>query len=285
MISVSALSSYSYCQRKLYLQYVLKFFEPMKEATIKGSIRHKIYEAINEKEESIVISITKKLDFEQIRRLYELNYTEITREAIRKNKNSLAKFNVKPEDLFKSVWPLIKDESETRAFNILGFIQLNKIYGKELWEKLTPKIISEQRISSDKLGLRGIVDQIEVYEKGMVPIELKTGSCPKEGVWPNHKIQLAAYSLLLEEHHNTQVKEGFITYLDTKQRRHISINPFLREEVLELIKKVKSLLSGKIIPDFEKNQNKCNKCGIKEHCFNQKTIEKRMRELQLLGNK
>jgi len=50
-----------------------------------------------------------------------------------------------------------------------------------------PILISEQRIGSDKLQLKGIVDRIEVYENGYVPVELKTGKIPKEGVWPGHR--------------------------------------------------------------------------------------------------
>ena len=45
--------------------------------------------------------------------------------------------------VFKQVWPLILEESETRASALYEFIQMHNIYGEELWEKLTPKIKSE----------------------------------------------------------------------------------------------------------------------------------------------
>jgi len=279
MLSVSALAGYLYCQRKIYLQYVLRFFEPIKPATIKGTIRHQVHEAINNKEEEIVTSITKKLSKEELFNLYRNTHADILKETITKYKDQLEKLNLSPEEILKKVWPLIMEESITRAKNIWEFMQTHLVYGKDLWEKLTPKIKTEYRITSEKLGIRGIIDQIEVYEKGVVPVELKTGSCPKEGVWPNHKIQLAAYALLLEEGFSTNVKEGFITYLDVKQRRHVPINPFLRQELLDLITKVKNLLNNKDLPDFEKNQNKCNKCGIKDICHSPKTIEKRVKEI------
>ena len=75
---------------------------------------------------------------------------------------------------------------------------------------------------------------------GYVPIELKTGKMPKEGVWPGHRIQIAAYSMLIEEKFNTTVKEGFVRYLDSKETRHIAINPFMREEITNLIKEVQN---------------------------------------------
>ena len=42
MLSVTHLSSYLYCPRKLYLQKVLSIYEPPKEALVKGTIRHKM---------------------------------------------------------------------------------------------------------------------------------------------------------------------------------------------------------------------------------------------------
>lgn len=273
MISVSTLSSYMYCPRKLYLQYVLRITEPPKDVLLKGSIRHKVYENINLAEEELIKSIKKGMTENDLKGKYHQRYREILLEVIKQNKEDLKQFNILPQDLFKNVWPLILSESETRATIVNNFILKNNIFGQELWEKLTPKIESELKISSEKLGLRGIVDQIQIHKEGFVPIELKTGKCPREGVWPGHKIQLIAYTLLLEEKFNTEIKEGFVHYLDNKEKRHIAINPFMRLEVKELIQKVNNLLNSDKIPGFEKNQNKCSNCGLKEDCYDEKKLK------------
>jgi len=272
MLSVTTLCSYTYCQRKLYLQYVLGLAEPPKEALVKGSIRHKTYENINLAEEEMVKSIKKGTSLEDLKGKYHQKYREILLSVIKEFKSELEQFNIKPNDLFKSVWPLILSESETRASAVHNFILERNVFGEELWEKLTPKIESELKIVSEALGLKGIIDQIEIYQEGFVPIELKTGSMPNEGVWPGHKIQLAAYALLLEDKFKTEIKEGFVHYLDAKQRRHIAINPFTKLEVKELIKKVEALLNSEKLPGFEKNTNKCVKCGMKEDCYNEQNL-------------
>lgn len=277
MLSVTTLSSYLYCQRKLYLERVLGFYEPVKEALVKGSIRHKVYEKINLADESLVTSIKTLIELEELKGIYHQKYREILLDVIKENKDELKKFNLKPEDLFKNVWPLILAESETRANTIHNFIRKNNLFGEELWGKLTPKIESELRIESEKLGLRGVIDQIEIYERGFVPIELKTGKSPNEGVWPGHRIQLVAYALLMEERFKTEIKEGFVHYLDSKERRHISINPFMKIEVKELIGKVNTLLSSEKIPGFEKNQNKCFTCGLKENCYDEKMLKEALK--------
>ena len=85
-ISVSMLSGYEYCPRKLYLQYVLCITEPPKESLVLGSLRHEIYDFINKNEEGIVTSITKKLQLSNILNIYQALYLKILREKIIKNK-------------------------------------------------------------------------------------------------------------------------------------------------------------------------------------------------------
>lgn len=279
-ISVTMLSSYIYCSRKLFLQRVLAVEEPPKESLVLGTLRHEIYDFINQKEERIVASITKKIQCQEIISIYKSFYSKALRERVIKNKSKIKEVNMDIVDVFKRTWPLILNEAETRANNIFNFIQKYNIYGKELWEQLTPKIISELRVSSDKLQLKGIIDRIEQYETGYTPIELKTGKMPNEGVWPGHRIQIAAYALLIEEKFNTTVKEGFINYLDAKQTRHIAINPFMKEEIIDLVKEVQELLSSKQPPKYCENRNKCTNCGLRETCYNEAEIGALLSEIE-----
>lgn len=279
-ISVTMLSSYLYCSRKLFLQRVLAVEEPPKESLVLGTLRHEIYDFINQTEEKIVTSIKEQIQYSQLISLYKNFYSEALRERIIKNKSRIKEVNLDVVDVFKRTWPLILDEAETRANNIQKFIQKYNIYGKELWDKLTPKIISELRVSSDKLQLKGVIDRIEQYEAGYTPVELKTGKMPKEGVWPGHRIQIAAYALLIEEKFNTQVKEGFINYLDAKQTRRIAINPFMRGEVITLIKEIQGLLNNKTQPNHCENRNKCTNCGLRETCYNEEEISSLLSEIE-----
>ena len=71
---------------------------------------------------------------------------------------------------------------------------------------------------------------------------------PERGLWPGHKIQLGAYLLLLEEKANKPIEEGFVRYLDSNETRQLTMNPFLRGEIIELIGKVNTLLKAKELP-------------------------------------
>jgi len=279
-ISVSMLSSYLYCPRMLFLQKVLAVEEPPKESLVLGSLRHEIYDFINQNEEKIVTSIDKKIKYDEIMALYKNFYSRILREKIINNKSRIREVNLDIVDVFKKTWPLILQEAETRTKNIFEFIQKYKIYGQELWDSLTPKIISEQRVESEKLQLKGIVDRIEVYERGYVPIELKTGKMPKQGVWPGHKIQIVAYAMLLEETFKTKVKEGFVRYLDADETRQIVINPFMKEEIINLVREVQNLLKSQNLPNYCENKNKCTKCGVRGACYNEQEVTTLLSEIQ-----
>jgi len=271
-ISVSLLSTYLYCSRKLFLQKVLMLEEPPKESLVLGTIRHETYDQINKNEEDIVVSITKRLELKEIQELYKKEYLKTLRKSIANNRKRLEEVNLNMLDAYRRSFPFIMEESQSRAGNIFSFIEKHDVYGDELWHRLTPKIISELRVESDELRLKGIIDQVHVYGQDYIPIELKTGKMPQNGVWPGHRIQLAAYSLLLQEKFQKPVKEGFVYYLDAKERRQIVLNPFMKEEIKQMVDEIIALLESKDIPDFCNNENKCAKCGLKQTCYNEEEV-------------
>lgn len=279
MLSVNLLSSYLYCKRKLFLERVLKLVEIPKEIVIKGKIRHECYDQINKIEENIVKSILEEISLNELIQLIRKKNTSIVRDIIVKNKTNLKKFNIKLIDIFKRLWPEFLIESEFRAKNIHDFLIKNKIYGEELWQRLTPKIQSEYYISSKELGLKGVIDKLELHKDDVIPIELKTGKSPKKGVWENHKVQIASYLLLLNEKFKKEINIGYIKYLDINEERAVILNPFLKDNILNLRDKVNLLLKSKELPKYCGNDNKCNKCGLRKQCYDEKFLIKKIKKL------
>lgn len=267
-ISVTLLCSYLYCKRKLFLERVLKLVEPPKEVLVIGSIKHQTFEEINNVDEQIVCSIKNKEQADNLRELYNKIYLKLLKSSIIKNNKSLRNFNILPKQLYEKLKLLFLNQANVRTAHLQSFILKHNIFGKELWKKLTPKITSEYKIYSKNLELSGIIDQLEVYKAGYVPVELKSGKMPKEDVWPSHKIQVGAYAMLLEEKFNKNINEGFIYYIDHDEKRHVPINPFLKEEIIDLKNNVKLLLNSHELPNICDNENKCNVCGLKNECFN-----------------
>ncbi len=274
MLSVSALTSYLYCPRKLYLNKVLGFIEPPKEITTIGSLRHNIYDRVNKLEKGIILSIKDK-DLSSITNLYRQKYSQAVRDAIINFKPKLKRVNLKLNETFQTVWPFLEKEYKFRATNVYEFILEHNLLSKELWEKLTPKIESEVKVESKILELTGVVDRIEIYKGNIIPAELKTGKAPKNNVWPNHKIQLAAYMLLLEEKYGMEIKGGYVHYLNEDIKFDVIMNPFLKDEIKELVKKTKNILDSSQIPPKIDSKNKCNACSLKDECYNEKLLKEK----------
>jgi CRISPR-associated exonuclease Cas4 len=282
MVSATQLSGYLYCPRKLFISHVLLVEESPKEELVKGKIWHETHESINNAEEKIVSSISTN-NYQEIFDVYRRQYSRLLRNAIIKNKSALKEFNISLLDIFTDYWSSFEEEAKEHALNIVNFIEKHKIYGRELWEKLTPKILSEQYFKSEKLNLSGIIDVLEMHDINdkvtYVPIELKTGKYPEKGMWDGHKIQLAAYMLLLEDD-GKPVGEAAIKYRGA-DKRILQMNTFLKEEVLDLIKKTNELLNGMDVPNIVDNKNKCKSCQFKETCYNHDAMKTLLKDVEL----
>jgi len=279
LISVSLLSAYEYCARKLFLEQVLKLIVVPRDVVVKGSIRHEVHDKIGKAEETFVKSIKKEVSYGEVLDGYKKAHSDILKQSIIKNKTKLAELRISLSEFFKDTWPLVLNESKDRAFNLHTFIKKHKVYGDELWQELSPKIKTEYYVESEDLMLKGMIDKLEIYDnklvREVVPYELKTGNAPKEGVWPGHKLQAGAYVMLLEKN-KMFVREVFVKYLDINEVRQIMMNPFLEKKVLETRDAVLRLFKSKEIPVICNNKNKCNTCPLKDRCYDEKFINRRI---------
>tara|TARA_Y100000310_G_scaffold343217_1_gene449844 strand:- start:4551 stop:5354 length:804 start_codon:yes stop_codon:yes gene_type:complete len=256
----------------------MKLVEYPKESLVLGTIRHKFYEDINTIEKEIVVSIKKGFQYEDVLEMYTEQYKNTINDIIDRRSKALFSVDLTVEDAKARIMPFVIKEAKSRAENVIKFIIGNNVFGLELWEKLTPKIHSEVKIKNSNLKLSGIIDQIHVFEQGSVPFELKTGKAPSEGVWPGHKIQVAAYSMLLESHLGEPVREGFVRYLDAGVERQVSMNPKVKDDVLKLTKEVSDLMNSTTLPGFCENKNKCSSCGLKDDCYDELKMGALVRE-------
>lgn len=265
MISVSTITGYLYCPRKVYMNYALRIFGQKRKEAVSGNIMHAVIEHVNNNEKEIVETIENP-DLENIEIHYRANYSKALSSIIEKNKIELERLKQKKEDAMADAWPVLLEEAKLRARNVHEFMQKYKVIGNELWERLTPKYVSEISVASFALGLNGRIDKVEKHsEDCLIPLEMKTGKAPKEGLWDNHRIQLAAYIMLLKEKYS-HVNEGYIEYLDIGERRKVVLNPFIENEIKELVAKVKNMISSAVPPQKESNKAKCMKCDIREQC-------------------
>lgn len=255
IINVTDIVSYLYCQRKIYLKLIKKIKEPPTKQMISGFLKHKIFDIFNKNESVIVSSITQDLDKEEILALYKTHLTDISEEIISTYSNMVKGFGINPNELIKDVLIFMDKEIKLRAESIKKALSLGFL-GKELWRNLKPKYLTEFEIISYELGIKGRIDRIKIGEE-ILPYEIKT----RENIYEQDKIQLAAYSLLLEEEFGKKVEKGAIE-TKTKEEK-IEITKELKDRVLEIADKIRNMKEA----DFHSNFSKCKNCKLRQECF------------------
>jgi len=124
-------------------------------------------------------------------------------------------------------------------------------------------------LNSPKLGLTGQVDCIIRTVKGeCIPVDYKNMSSNNGKVWMDHKYQLVAYALLVEEKYGTVVKRGFINYIPEKLILQIEITPTMKTHVKRVIGHIKRIIKEETLPPIRVAKHKCSGgCGYKYVCF------------------
>ena len=119
------------------------------------------------------------------------------------------------------------------------------------------------RLYSPRLDLEGVLDMHITAGQEIFPVEFKhTSSLPSL----NHKYQLAAYAMLLEEKYERTVRYGFL-YLSLRNEIYpVDITPNCREFVKETIDNIRHLVSKEIMPPPVRKKGRCVDCEYRNFC-------------------
>ncbi len=123
-------------------------------------------------------------------------------------------------------------------------------------------------LSSDALGLQGNVDLIIHTARGeFIPVEYKNMNSDAGRVCMDHKYQLVAYALLIEETYSTTVKSGIVNYLPEGLILQFEITPTMKTHVKRVIGHIKRIIQTEELPPIRVASYKCQGgCGHKQTC-------------------
>lgn len=268
LLNVTDLSEYLFCPRKLYLKKVKGIKEPIKRCITKGSIIHHAYNFVYRGQPSVIKFISKGTSKEEVKRAFISLYYQALSRAIRHNRNDLKGLGIDPFLMFQSIWPSFIEEANESSDSIISLAGQLNAYGDELWDSIT-KVVPEEQLISENLGLVGRADKIEAKEEGLSIVEVKTGKPPEKGVWESQEIQAGAYIMMAKERFGEKVSnEGFIEYVESKERRAVILDDMLEKKIKTVIEAVKDIISKNFIPKAEESQ-KCSSCGLRDICFSE----------------
>lgn len=161
-----------------------------------------------------------------------------------------------------------------------GLIHLEAIYdetlhtleGSEVHERAHELAESTSRgmpfksgllIWSDRLGLNGQADIVEMRPEGPYPVEYKRGSAK---CMLADETQLCAQALCLEEMGLGAVTRGAIYRHQTRSRDEVEITTRLREHTLKVIEAVRQLLQTEAMPPPVADE-RCPNCSLRNACL------------------
>ena len=130
---------------------------------------------------------------------------------------------------------------------------------------------------SDRLGLIGKADLVEMRAEGPYPVEYKVGRVHRAPA----ELQLCAQALCLEEMLGRPVPRGAIYRIAARTRREVAFTAALRQRTLETIETVRDLLRRSYVPPPAKNERLCRRCSLRDTCLPQVVREEaRLRGFQ-----
>lgn len=134
-------------------------------------------------------------------------------------------------------------------------------------------------LSSETLGLTGILDVIEEKNGESYPVETKHGSAPRDDsgrptVWDNDAVQLCGQALLMEETFGAAVARGFQFYAGTRERVEVCFNDDLRAKTRDALEQCRrlSLLESPPEPLPAELRHRCFGCSLAPVCLPEETL-------------
>ena len=115
---------------------------------------------------------------------------------------------------------------------------------------------------SERLGLTGRADAVEVEDGRVRPVEYKAGV--RHGIAAD--LQVCAQALCLEEMLSIEIDEGFVWYGGTRRRERVAFSDALRLKVIEAVHAIRAQLTSGRLPDAP-NDHRCSECQLLHHCL------------------
>lgn len=126
-------------------------------------------------------------------------------------------------------------------------------------------------LESERLGIKGKVDCLRRRNGQHIPYEHKRGRS-REGedgpeAWPSDRVQVYAYTMLLEEHLGVSIDEARIRYHADNTTVRVAVDESAREKVHWAVQRVRELRTSVERPPVTDNERLCLRCSLAPVCL------------------
>jgi CRISPR-associated exonuclease Cas4 len=120
-----------------------------------------------------------------------------------------------------------------------------------------------QPLYDAELGLTGKPDYLIRKSQTIIPVEVKSAWAPP-APYESHKLQLAAYCLLVQSYYGKRPPYGLLRYRNRTFR--INFNPEIEEQVLNVLEEIRLVKEQDEACRSHNHPNRCARCGYRSIC-------------------
>ena len=120
-------------------------------------------------------------------------------------------------------------------------------------------------LRSQRLMMKGVLDCLIITPNEYIPIEYKVARKPKK-VPLNHKYQITAYALLVEDTFNTIIRKTYIYYQENDKIVKINITDSLRKGISKVICELNEIINYEKEPLVRPSPPICKACLLNKVC-------------------
>jgi CRISPR-associated exonuclease Cas4 len=118
-------------------------------------------------------------------------------------------------------------------------------------------------LHSPTFGLAGKLDLLIVTDDAAFPVDFKD---TEGGVRYNHRIQLAAYAMIVEETLALRVPMGFIYLVPSRQLISVPIGEKEKEHVIQAVAQMRRVIGEEEMPAPTPVRARCMACEFRNYC-------------------
>lgn len=118
-------------------------------------------------------------------------------------------------------------------------------------------------IYSERLALSGRLDMLIQTRHELIPVEFKNS----EGrLGLNHKYQLAAYALLVEERFRRSVRRAFVYFILAKRAQEVLVTSAMRAYTHRVLAEIREAVARERLPEGTRHLGRCRECEFLNFC-------------------
>jgi CRISPR-associated exonuclease Cas4 len=172
-------------------------------------------------------------------------------------------------------WALIHREQvfEENVFTLQGRMAHENADQERVRQEGDVKIVTGLAVWSDRLGLTGKCDVVEMHQDRPYPIEYKHGRRKSQ---IHDELQVCAQAMCLEEMFDLEIPAGAIYHVSSKRRREVPFTPELRQKVQEITLQIREWMQREDLPPAV-NDKRCDNCSLQSVCMPHLTDGKRVK--------